>query len=95
MCSARLQEAQNRLLDCQRKFNELTESHLPTLLKDSANLQVTKILSGDYDLKIARQDYFISKQDQVGFLQCRLLFLSSLINVCQGCGSTSQAEGEV
>ena len=30
-----------------------------------SELQTAKVLSGNFDLKIARQDYFISKQDAV------------------------------
>ena len=30
-----------------------------------AALQMTAVLHGDYDLKIARQDYFLSKQERV------------------------------
>ena len=44
----------------------LAQQQVPTLIRESAALQVTKILRGDYNLKIARQDYFTSNQDQVG-----------------------------
>lgn len=44
---------------------QLAETQVPSLIKDSAQLQVSKVLRGDYDLKIARQDYFTSNQDQV------------------------------
>ena len=49
----------------QAEIRELGQTQLPGLLQDMAALQVTKILHGDYDLKIARQDYFTSKQDKV------------------------------
>ena len=38
---------------------------LPALIKESAKLQVSQILKGNYDLKIARQDYFTSNQDEL------------------------------
>ena len=43
----------------------LSEEEVPHLIKESSTAQVTKILRGDYNLKIARQDYFTSNQDQV------------------------------
>ena len=46
---------------------QLAENQVPALIKDSAELQVSKILRGDYNLKIARQDYFTSNQDQVTY----------------------------
>ena len=39
--------------------------HLPQLLQACASSQVTRILSGDYNLKIARQDYFTANQEKV------------------------------
>lgn len=56
------------------EIGELTEKALPGLVQELGELQATSILKGDYDLKIARQDYFTSKQDQVSSfhldLQC-------------------------
>ncbi|ELU04551.1 hypothetical protein CAPTEDRAFT_225812 [Capitella teleta] len=63
--SHQLQDVQMNLHHYQQEFSNLSQVQLPALLKDSANLQVTKILRGDYDLKITRQDYFTSKQDKV------------------------------
>ncbi len=47
------------------RIQELGQTQLMALLQDMAALQVTRVLHGDYDLKIARQDYFTSKQDEV------------------------------
>ena len=47
------------------EIGELTEKALPGLVQELGELQATSILKGDYELKIARQDYFTSKQDQV------------------------------
>ena len=41
------------------------ETQVPDLLQDMATLQISKVLEGDYDLKIARQNYFTPKQDKV------------------------------
>ncbi|GFN87114.1 HAUS augmin-like complex subunit 3 [Plakobranchus ocellatus] len=40
-------------------------SSLPSLLQELGSLQGGEILTGDYDLKLKRQDYFTKKQDQV------------------------------
>uniref|UniRef100_A0A0B7A1I8 HAUS augmin-like complex subunit 3 N-terminal domain-containing protein n=1 Tax=Arion vulgaris TaxID=1028688 RepID=A0A0B7A1I8_9EUPU len=40
-------------------------SELPDLIRELGGLQGTEILTGDYDLKLHRQDYFIKKQDKV------------------------------
>ena len=68
LCSERLEH-------CERQKNAtlgaavgIWENEIPQLLEVNAALQATHILSGDYNLKIARQDYFISKQDQVSCL---------------------------
>ena len=49
-----------------RDLAALGEEEIPGLIEDSTTLQVTWILRGNYDLKIARQDYFMSNQEQVG-----------------------------
>lgn len=47
------------------QLHDLGQTQLPGLLQNMATLQVTKILHRDYNLKIAQQDYFTSKQDKV------------------------------
>ena len=61
----KMQEVQRSLAQNRKDIIELTDKELPNLLREVAELQSTKILQGDYHLKIARQDYFTSKQDQV------------------------------
>ena len=56
---------QAEVAELRSQIHDLGQSQLPGLLQDMATLQVTKVLHGDYDLKIARQDYYTSKQDQV------------------------------
>lgn len=63
--SAKLLEVQKALSQVKMEIGELTEQVLPGLVQELGELQATSILKGDYELKIARQDYFTSKQDQV------------------------------
>ena len=65
--SAKLTEVQKALSQVKIEIGELTEKALPGLVQELGELQATSILKGDYELKIARQDYFTSKQEQVGF----------------------------
>ena len=60
-----IQVKQAEVAELRSQIHDLGQSQLPGLLQDMATLQVTKVLHGDYDLKIARQDYYTSKQDQV------------------------------
>lgn len=43
----------------------MTEGEVAKLVKELGALQSTHILTGDYRLKLARQDYFTANQDQV------------------------------
>lgn len=63
--SAKLYEVQKALAQVKMEIGRLSEQELPGLVMELGELQATGILKGDYDLKIARQDYFTSKQDQV------------------------------
>ena len=58
-------EGQHRIDALRARVQDLGRTQLTSLLQDMAALQVTRVLHGDYDLKIARQDYFTSKQDKV------------------------------
>ena len=64
-CSAKLKTAQTSLATCKRDLQFLAETQIPSKVKDVASLQAVNVLRGDYDLKIARQDYFTSNQNQV------------------------------
>ena len=48
-----------------RDLEVLSGDEIPGLIQESLSSQVSHILTGDYNLKLARQDYFISNQDQV------------------------------
>lgn len=66
-CGSRqlLDEHRHKLTQTRDRTAELTSRYLSPLVQELGKLQANKILRGDYDLKIARQDYFVSKQDQV------------------------------
>ena len=65
-----IQVKQAEVAELRSQIHDLGLSQLPGLLQDMATLQVTKVLHGDYNLKIARQDYYTSKQDQVYQWSC-------------------------
>jgi len=67
VCSAKLKAAQTSLATSERELAFLTDSQIPEQVKDVASLQAVKVLHDDYDLKIARQDYFTNNQNQVLF----------------------------
>ncbi|XP_064386022.1 HAUS augmin-like complex subunit 3 [Halichondria panicea] len=58
-----VKQTQRSGLECQ--IQEMCLTVLPALLKDMATLKVTTVLHGDHDLKLARQEYFNSKQTKV------------------------------
>jgi len=63
----KLKTAHASLAACKRDLAFLLDTHIPAQVKEVASLQAVKVLRGDYDLKIARQDYFTSNQNQVLF----------------------------
>lgn len=63
--SNHLKDAQITLAVLRQHLMALGEDEIPSLIKDSAKLQVACILRGNYDLKIARQNYFMDNQEQV------------------------------
>ena len=63
------------MAELRAQIQELGETQVPDLLQDMATLQISKVLHGDYDLKIARQNYFTSKQDKVQCgMKCVLVY---------------------
>ena len=71
---------QAAVAEMRSQLHDLGQTQLPGLLQDMATLQVTKILHGDYDLKIARQDYFTSKQDKVFSHMITLLIYMTVLS---------------
>jgi len=60
-----VREAQSILGAVNKDVGQLADVKIPALIKEKAALQTVSILRGDYDLKIARQDYFTTNQDKV------------------------------
>ena len=60
-----MREKQAHLTQLHSQTTRLAQQQLPGLVQEMAALQVSTILHGDYSLKMARQDYFTSKQDKV------------------------------
>ena len=65
LLSGKLKELEAALSLLRKESSMLSEEELPALIKEAASLQTNNILQGDFDLKIARQDYFTSNQNQV------------------------------
>ena len=65
-CSQRVKEKTNAISFVTKEIAVMAERDIPNLIQESTKSQVSRILTGDYNLKLARQDYFISNQDQVG-----------------------------
>ena len=70
MNSAKLLEVQKGSFTSKEEIEEL-----PGLVQGLGQLQATGILKRNYDLKMARQDYFTSKLDQVGFTDQEFVLL--------------------
>ncbi|KAH3849262.1 hypothetical protein DPMN_091658, partial [Dreissena polymorpha] len=49
----------------QQEFSALGEGDFPTLIQECREAKVIRVLTGDYNLKLARQDYFTANQDKV------------------------------
>ena len=76
MLSEKLEECERHKNSTLNQAFHIWENEIPRLLEVNASLQATHILSGDYNLKIARQDYFTSKQDKVCVcITCSLSFV--------------------
>lgn len=77
----RLIEEAQKLESKQKSLSVKFETDLPLLIKKNAASQVSKILTGDYDMKLARQKYHLSKLDELiqisGQQQSRQEFLTA------------------
>ena len=62
--SQRIQANKERVSALKQKI--LTyDTSLPPLIKAWASLKTSTVLHGDYDLKLQRQEYYLSKKDEV------------------------------
>lgn len=84
LCSHNLQELNASHSVIKQELHHLTDTEVPSLVRELATFQSTTVLTGDYSLKLARQDYFTSNQNQVcknlgGYLHffdpCKIIFL--------------------
>ena len=57
--------AQEKAKVLQGQLDQLAQEQFPQLLRDMASLQVMRVLHGNYTLKLARQQYYLAKQNQV------------------------------
>jgi len=69
--------------ECQEERARLMEHAIPPLLERLGELQETSVLEGDFDFKVARQDYYLSKQqrmlEHLAFQQARHKFLFATV----------------
>jgi HAUS augmin-like complex subunit 3 len=61
----KINETKKQYTSANRSLAELTQVVLPSLVTEVSKLQQTQILWGDYNLKIARQNYLNFKQSQI------------------------------
>ncbi|KAJ1213827.1 hypothetical protein NDU88_001458 [Pleurodeles waltl] len=62
---ARNASLKNELLQLRNQMKHIQSETLPDLVKENAQLLNMPIVKGDFDLQIARQDYYTSRQDLV------------------------------
>ncbi|KAL8622463.1 hypothetical protein ACOMHN_034128 [Nucella lapillus] len=60
-----MQDTSMTLSAAKEDLKRLTEEVVGPLVKELGTLQGTQVLTGDYHLKLTRQDYFTANQDQV------------------------------
>ncbi|XP_030048439.1 HAUS augmin-like complex subunit 3 isoform X2 [Microcaecilia unicolor] len=61
----RISSLKNELLLLKSQVDQINKETLPCSVKDNAQLLNMPIVKGDFDLQIARQDYYTSRQDMV------------------------------
>ena len=61
----RLQKQQSAVQPIRRDFLLMADKEVGRVLQECKDAKVLRVLTGDYNLKLARQDYFTSNQDKV------------------------------
>ena len=61
----KLNKLQSALAPVKRDFLLISEKEVLKVLQECKDAKVQEVLTGDYNLKLARQDYFTSSQDKV------------------------------
>jgi len=62
---ANIAKLQEELSEVNVEVKKVGCDQLPNLVQEMASVQFTSVMTADHDLKLARQDYFTSKQDKV------------------------------
>ena len=60
-----ISKLQEELSIVNTEVKKVGHDKLPVLVEEMAKLKLIGVFSTDHDLKLARQDYFTSKQDKV------------------------------
>lgn len=63
--NTRMELLQQSIEQTRGEIDDLCLNEISSLVKELQKSSVSPILTGNYDVKIARQDYFISKQDEL------------------------------
>ncbi|WAR23282.1 HAUS3-like protein [Mya arenaria] len=61
----RLEKLRGMLGTVHQEFSALGEGDVPRLVQECRESKVIRVLTGDYNLKLARQDYFTANQEKV------------------------------
>ncbi|CAM5109897.1 unnamed protein product [Eretmochelys imbricata] len=62
---ARICSLNSEISKTKKQLTQINNEILPSLVKENAQLLNMPVVKGDFDLQIARQDYYTSRQDQV------------------------------
>ncbi|XP_034626601.1 HAUS augmin-like complex subunit 3 isoform X1 [Trachemys scripta elegans] len=62
---ARISSLNSDISKIKKQLTQINNEILPSLVKENAQLLNMPVVKGDFDLQIARQDYYTSRQDQV------------------------------
>lgn len=62
---AKISSLNNDIAKIKIDLSQINSGTLPSLIKENAELLNMPVVKGDFDLQIARQDYYISRQDQI------------------------------
>uniref|UniRef100_A0A452H1W6 HAUS augmin-like complex subunit 3 N-terminal domain-containing protein n=1 Tax=Gopherus agassizii TaxID=38772 RepID=A0A452H1W6_9SAUR len=62
---ARISSLNSEISKIKKQLTQINNEILPSLVKENAQLLNMPVVKGDFDLQIARQDYYTSRQDQV------------------------------
>ncbi|XP_070605292.1 LOW QUALITY PROTEIN: HAUS augmin-like complex subunit 3 [Erythrolamprus reginae] len=62
---AKISSLNNDIAKIKIDLSQINSETLPSLIKENAELLNMPVVKGDFDLQIARQDYYTSRQDQI------------------------------